>query len=237
MAAFFLRMGSWGWAFWILVLSFGASHFWTAAEVLHLLEGLRDAGSLGGEDLPSAGTLIWIFSRNGLVALSFSFLALCLFRMLGWEEREAEGSCLPPEGSISHAFAQAVYRQRREGRSFAILYGRWQGRKEPGRIQEEKRKGALRSRILVLIREEIRLTDYLMPVDLHHAAILVEGGMEDAEILSRRIAARLLREEVDGDPELFWAVSVYRPGDSLEELLLRAQRGLEKKTPLLEEKG
>ncbi|TYT73278.1 hypothetical protein [Desulfobotulus mexicanus] len=228
MTSILSRSGPWAWAFWLLFLSFIMTQFWTAKAIFHIFETMH--GSEAYHDSWNPSSLTMIFLRNSLLGLGLPLLALPFFTLL--REKGKKSANLPYPlipASIENNFAQAVYRQRREKKPFALLHCRWKEREVSG---FRKRKKDILSDILQLAREEIRLTDHLIPLDNRNFAILVEGGAEESRILSSRIQkglekARENRQEFE-NIDFLWSVTSYRPGDSLEELMGRALRSLEK---------
>ncbi|TWI70723.1 hypothetical protein LZ24_02143 [Desulfobotulus alkaliphilus] len=236
MNAILPRSGFWAWAFWLLLLGFLLTQFWTARTIVILFETAYDSEACQAAWTPSS--LVLIFLRNSLVGLTLPLLALPFFLMLRKKEREA-GTQHPPlvPASVESSFARAVYRQRREKKPFALLHCRWKEKEGSG---FRKRKKNILSDVLQMARAEIRLTDHLIPIDKNNFAILVEGGAEESRILSARIQKGLDRargeKEVLKNMEFLWSVASYRPGDSLEELMARALRSLERGI-FLEEDG
>jgi hypothetical protein len=210
MASFFSRMGPWGWGFWILTIFFCLAQYRSAQEVEALLASMA---ALGPEVLADPGTLAWIFLRNTLLALGAALVSLVFCFALARTE---------------DFFEKAVYRQRREGRAFSFVLCRWQAEEKKAFFSWARKKRDRLSTILLVSRQEIRLTDALIPMDGATLGILVEGDDGEAGILARRIEEHLKRKGFCEDLQLLWSVAAYRPGDSLEELMARARRSLEK---------
>lgn len=226
MASFFSRMGPWGWGFWILTIFFCLAQYRSAQEVEALLASMA---ALGPEVLADPGTLAWIFLRNTLLALGAALVSLvfCFALARNVSKDQALFSSVVQQRAEDF-FEKAVYRQRREGRAFSFVLCRWQAEEKKAFFSWARKKRDRLSTILLVSRQEIRLTDALIPMDGATLGILVEGDDGEAGILARRIEEHLKRKGFCEDLQLLWSVAAYRPGDSLEELMARARRSLAK---------